>query len=323
MDKKLFMVSNKPLALWGTNLDRANRAYLDDVDGDFFTSVAETLYEEAKGRGRSAKRAKIALRFIYLNSLETLFALLSASIQAPDCVLGWLMKYRISDIRTVLQAINRNEYVYNKWELKTLNWESVFRALFPLSEKINHFDQIEIAFCKAWKMLSRDFLNDISRNEYNSIKHGLRCRFNPQVALTITNNGISTRFRGSRSGLSFPVVSEIEGFDKKFSHCNFTYSNVYKSWYPYKLLSRIRLISISINNIANVVKRINHQGKLKISFLSPEPLLLKAAFQRDRCQFNNLTTWLNTKAFHIAPLTASEINNVLCTKAKAHTPSKS
>jgi len=72
IDRKLFMVSAKPLALWGDNLDGANRSYLDDIDGDYFFSVAETLYAKAKGRGQSSKRARLALRFsLCVNITET------------------------------------------------------------------------------------------------------------------------------------------------------------------------------------------------------------------------------------------------------------
>ena len=312
MDKKLFMVSKKPLVLWGDNLDRANRNYLDDIDGDYFFSVAETLYAKAKGRGLSSKRARLALRFLYLNSLETFFALLSASIQAPDCVMGWLMKYQVNDVRAILRAINNNEQMFNKWNLDTVNWENVFQALFPFSRKISHYERIETAFCTAWKILNSDFLKEISQREYNSIKHGFRCCFNPIRSLSITSEGNSFNLRGSRSGSAFPVESEIVGLEKEFAKCNFTYSTVYNSWQPHKLLSRIKLISISINNVANALKRVNHQGKLKISFLWPEPPLLMAAFRRDRSQFRNFKTGLEMRSVHIKPMTASEIGEVLC-----------
>jgi len=52
--------------------------------------------------------AAIALRMAYSQGLETLFAFLGAAVQAPDCVVGYLLRYENRDLNSLIDKIRHN-----------------------------------------------------------------------------------------------------------------------------------------------------------------------------------------------------------------------
>jgi len=61
--------------------------------------------------GDQKQYAAATLRIAYSQGLETLFALLCAVVQAPDCVIGWFLKYRNSELFELVRKIREGQII--------------------------------------------------------------------------------------------------------------------------------------------------------------------------------------------------------------------
>lgn len=85
-----FVVDETPYCLWECNLARLNLTFLESIDPYYFQHVVETFAPMLEGEAKHY--AAVALRSGYSHGLETLFALLCAFVQAPQCPAGWIIK---------------------------------------------------------------------------------------------------------------------------------------------------------------------------------------------------------------------------------------
>src|ERR1041385_6978782 len=85
---RFFAVGKKPFVVWA--YDAINDDFLRGIDTKYFQYLADTHSANLTGEHRLT--AAIALRTAYHHGLETLFMLIFATLQAPHCVVGWILK---------------------------------------------------------------------------------------------------------------------------------------------------------------------------------------------------------------------------------------
>ena len=174
----VFSVGDASYCVWGWDLQDRNLRFLDGIDAEYFIYVAETHLGHIQGD--RAQLASVALRAAYHLSLETFFSLVGAAVQAPDCVVGWMLKAQTAQIKQVVEALRRRTMPFPmKWKHDSTAFgfaEIAESALQRASWAQNKDDQTVKRFGMLWNRLADDFLDQNMSAEYNSIKHGFRAR---------------------------------------------------------------------------------------------------------------------------------------------------
>jgi hypothetical protein len=275
MQYSRFVVEDTPYCVWGWDLREQNKGFLKNLDPRYFDYLARTHLNALEGE--DAQFAAVALRTAYHHGLETLFALLAATLQAPDCVVGWLQKYQIRQLRNLVTQIeSRGPAPRNKLRLERVSWrllsERVHAGAFP-----NHRDETVGAFADLWSRFSDEFLNELSDREYNNIKHGFRAGLGGFVlkAGVEPEYGVSPPAEemqfvgGSEFGTSFFMPEKIgQAQGKSDPHFRLRLQNL--NWRPEAMVQALQLISISLNNILGFLKILNGQDPKQTLFLRPE-----------------------------------------------------
>jgi len=272
MEVVKFVVNNRPFACWDWELQKKNIEFLKGIDPDYFTYVAET---NAKNIKEDAKhRAALSLRIAYSHGLETLFALLCSTVQAPDCIVGWMLNYRNSDLKALVNQISFKADIYTRFKIRPVTWE-------VLSQNINRFPQykkekrdwIQKGFSELWRMYASEFVDKSFTQEYNGIKHGFRTKPGG-FHLAIGREEIPgvpappekmISLGGSDFGSSYFVKEFITtenkiNFRPRRHHCN---------WSPEGLLSGLIMISMSINNTISFLLILNGVPPNECKFENP------------------------------------------------------
>ena len=123
---RMYIVGERPFCYWDSDISQKTAMFLENLDPSYFESMANVfvtnieeplpskeitfLHKFVKFMTsiRSKKtiqpecdpqHAALALRMIYSQSLETLFALICAALQAPLCVHAWMLNYYPSELR--------------------------------------------------------------------------------------------------------------------------------------------------------------------------------------------------------------------------------
>jgi hypothetical protein len=172
-----FAIDETPVCLWSYDLDGENKRYLNGIDPDYFEMIAAHLAKDGFVPPDGLRRA-LALRAVYGQGTETLLALLCAAAQAPDCVPGWMGRYRNEELRSALSKITGGQPLRNRFDAKAVTWESLSEFVhrhvgFGGTDKKRAYTS---AFAMFWRRLANEHLKDHVADEYNAIKHGLRTR---------------------------------------------------------------------------------------------------------------------------------------------------
>lgn len=127
-----FAVGDKPYCVWERDLAKRNLEYLESLDPTYFEYVAEVNGTQLDAGDSSARRhAAVAIRFAYHHGLETLFAILFAALQAPDCVVGWMQRYDTESLRDLVRSVDRRKPRYLKVKPKPYTWEGISAKIIP------------------------------------------------------------------------------------------------------------------------------------------------------------------------------------------------
>src|SRR5688500_3154997 len=102
-----FAVNETPYCFWSLDPVTQDLEFLNNIDPLYFEHIANLLGEALEGDQK--QYAAAAIRIAYSQGLETLFAFLCALVQAPDCVIGWVLKYQNRDLFAVVKKINNGE----------------------------------------------------------------------------------------------------------------------------------------------------------------------------------------------------------------------
>lgn len=271
MDSSIFVVNQEPYCIWEIDVQERNKEFLDGIDIDFFDYVVELHLNSD-----DEKRASIALRSTLHHAMETMFSLLGAYIQAPDCAYAWIAKCSNRELRDFIGSIgNYKNDLFTKLLIERVSWEeiskSVFRGYLPGTEKNEKTAEL---YARLWSRLAREFLDQSHIDEYNSIKHGFRIRSGGfSLAVGVEHEyGIpppSEEMRalgGSEHGTTYFKLEPIGGSKGNRSLRSRRHS---LNWRVEKTALLIQLVSMSITNVTSALKIANGAEGGTCKFLRP------------------------------------------------------
>lgn len=281
----IFVVNEEPYCIWEVNLRERNKEFLEGIDTEYFDFALDVHFEaddekyEANDKGREedgGKRASISLKATLHHAIETMFSLLGAYIQAPDCVYAWIAKCSNKDLRELVKKISgsRND-ILTRQNIEEVTWKSiaecVFRNYLPETEKNKQTVQL---FASFWKKLAYEYLDKNHIDEYNSIKHGFRIKsggFTLTVGLE-HECGVSPppeemKIMGkSNYGTTFLRIEPIGKDRGNRSLCS---KRISLNWTIEKTSLLLQFVSMSIKNITSALKIANGAEVEKCDFVRP------------------------------------------------------
>jgi hypothetical protein len=157
---EVFAVGDKLYCLWGWNIVEMNCDFLNTIDHEYFTYVADVHHAALAGPHKF--RAAVALQTAYFHGLELLFSLIFAGLQAPNAVPAWILKYRIEDLRNLVRGVNRGAIdITARMKLGQYSWQAIsdliHAVVFP-----NDKEQQRLAddVAKLWSLFGRDYVHE-------------------------------------------------------------------------------------------------------------------------------------------------------------------
>lgn len=273
MQYSRFACDRKPWCVWDWNLDELAATFLDTFDPTYFEYLVNIHYAQLDGP--DAKRAATGIRTTYFHAMETLFAFIGAVVQAPDCVPGWIQKYRSDELDQVVEKITNGQEIYSKIQCGRLTWTVLVQLTMryvSLADKDKEL-RIKGGFESLWARMAGEFLDDRNRAEYNSIKHGFRIGSGGSViaAGPELTPGVPCPpqemkvIGGSEHGSSFYDPKEL-------SKGNIQLIRRSMNWDPIYIAGRIRLIAMSLRNIISFLKILNGATPDSVQFIWPQNL---------------------------------------------------
>ena len=260
-----FAVLDVPNCVWDLEPKRRNLEFIERIDPQYYDYIADINGEALQGE--TSQHAATSVRIAYCHGLETLFALLGACIQAPDCVVGWLLKYSTGQLRMLVTAIfNRRNKIRCKLNIQSVTIEELSGSInqFDLRDE-NEIQRLKGLFSTLWYRFAGDYLNEELIAEYNSLKHGFRINpggfklmvgpeSSPGVAAPADR---MTSLGGSDFGSSFFLREGIGNEEGRRNSTHFRLKATSLNWDPECMAAGLRLISISLNNILAYLKLLN------------------------------------------------------------------
>ncbi|MEI8196605.1 MAG: hypothetical protein WCI73_11905 [Phycisphaerae bacterium] len=282
-----FVVDDVPWCVWDWRLGELNAEFIEGLDPSYFDYIAEAHGRALDAEG-SDQHAAVGLRTSYHHAMEAFFALLGATIQAPDCVIGWFHKYTNQQLESLVFKIDHGQPVKTKLRLKHLSWQGLADAVFSLTSLPDKAKEqrIRTDFGQLWGRLADDFLSAKSTAEYNSFKHGMRLRAGGFHLLAGQEavpgepcpSEQMQHLGGSSYGSSFYGVERIDGMDKS----NVRMVHHARNWSPDEFIARLQLLSISMRNVLSFLKVILGASPQSQQFVWPaDPELFARCFQFD------------------------------------------
>lgn len=254
-----FVVNKTPYCMWDLDIPQRNLDFINSIDPRYFEHIAKLHSDSLEGDEK--QYAAVALRIAYSHGLESLFALLCAYVQAPDCIVGWLLKYQNKELYKVVRKISERERLYSKLRVKPVTWDVVADLVFSNFKTGDDEKDASIRrnFARLWRRFASDYLEVNHAKEYNNIKHGLRARMGgfylamgledvpgvpapPEKMQTMVN---------SVFGSSFYI---LEPLHDRHNLTNFTIRLQGLNWDPINFIYALQYISMSINNVLGSLK---------------------------------------------------------------------
>ena len=278
IENSRFAVSDVPYCVWDPELRRTNLEFIKGIDPAYYEYIAAINKGALQGDG--SQYAAMAIRIAYCHGLETLFSLLCACIQAPDCIIGWLQKYTLKQLRDLVKNIvNYQTPIFCKFNLQSVTLEELSNLINDFNlQKEDKKQQLKESFTTLWRRFAKDFLDDKLIAEYNNIKHGFRVRpggFNVLVGPEDVP-GVPpppekmSYLRGSDFGSSFFKSEGIGNEIDKGNPTHFRLKRHSLNWDPKCLIHGLNLISLSLNNILAFLKSVNGADTESIKLLYPQ-----------------------------------------------------
>lgn len=305
-----FAVNETPYCLWDLDLDARNLDFINSIDPRYFEHIANLQAQFLESDEK--QYAATALRIAYSHGLETLFALLCATVQAPDCIVGWLVKYKNSELYEVVKKISGRRPIYSRVNV-TPTWDAIAEMIFSYVQTgdVEKDSRIRNSFARLWARFANDYVNVNHRFEYNSLKHGLRVRMGGSYfALGVEDTpGVPAPPEGMRTVGQSDFGSSFYIADKLLDGRNFSIRRHSVNWNPQNLISGLRLISFSIANVLSFLKIYYGVPADEVQFSWPSE---DAAFQEPWRRSTGMTFNWNSPITEtdIDPLSKEEILSV-------------
>jgi len=273
VDFARFAVDTRPICVQDPEILERNREFLARVDCTYFIYLADV--HAAQLDGENAQAAALSLRAAYSHGLEALFAFLGALIQAPECVYGWLAKYRNHELASLIGKIGSGKPVLTKLHAKILKWNDL-SAVVHEGLVLQRTQAIKEGYARLWQRFATDFLNKEFQDEYNSIKHGFRAK-SGGFTLAIGPEEVPgvqcppekmVSLGGSEYG---SVIFAVESLAKG-DGINFRSRRRLRNWSPVNFGNALHLIAMSLNNITGRLRIQAGDDPTKIQYRHPTDL---------------------------------------------------
>ena len=311
MQYSKFAVDESPFAEWEWDLHERNLAYINSIDPTYFEYIANVHFLRL-GEDSEKQHAALSLRTAYSHGLETLIALIFATVQAPDCVIGWLHKYELNHLRSLSQKARGWQPVLNKLGISPFNWETITNTILaPLVlEDKEKERRVKDHFATAWARFSHDFIDEKGSLEYNSIKHGFRVRvggFSLAIGREDTP-GVPAppermRLLGSSEfGTSFYAPERV-GEDR----FNIRLRRHSRNWNPENFAYGLILISFSLQNVLSFLRVVNGVDPTTVQFAWPQDDSLFEKPWEVSTSITNMSMDVVILPEHIGPFNREEI----------------
>lgn len=272
MQSSIFAVNDKPYCLWEADLAARTRFFLDGIDPDYFDYVLQTHMN-----ADDDKRALVAIRLSLHHAIETMFSLLGALVQAPDCPYAWIAKCSNTELRKFAERVRKKDAsLIKKLNIPSISWTSIANVVYATYQPgTDRQKNTAKCFGRLWDALTGELVTQKNNDEYNALKHGFRAR-QGGFALAV---GVE-----SKDGVP-PPESEMKTVGKSaFGATFFTIeplgsaeSNVHirsrqtsLNWSLERVILLHQLVYMSINNIVSALKVVNDYPPSTCSFIRPE-----------------------------------------------------
>ena len=280
MKYNLFCVDEIPYCIWDGGFQNINTEYIKRVEPHYYEYVAKTNYDiicDSEADKENKQFAAISLRNYYTQALETLFALIFATLQAPACIPGWMMKYRNSDLYKLVEKTNVHTPLRIRFtKIENISWNSIIKLIFHYFEakETDAKNIIVKNFTNLLNSFASDYLDKNLHNEYNSVKHGFRAKAGGSVLAVKKvekqgepkDNSEWTKILHSDYGSSFYVDEKL--LDSK-NHFRLKYHS--NNCNPENLFYGINFVSLLLHNLLAFLKIFNKIESDSIQYKSVDP----------------------------------------------------
>ena len=241
------------MAFWSNDHAKEQLSFLGRIDPRYFQYINDTNLNELNGPNDN--HAAMMLRANYSHALETLFALVMASAQAPHCPLGWMLCYSNPELNALVEVVSQYGTYDELLGTSGGGWEKIAELTTLHEIGTNHHELTSPATSLLWKNMARDFLNAKLQLEYNNIKHGLRISpSNYYLAMGFEDSpGVPAppeRMRvmsRSKHGSTFVVPSRVKVGQ-------FTFKEQRVNWRPSEFVRRMPFLVASMLNLIAFLK---------------------------------------------------------------------
>ena len=192
-------IYDRVITIWDHDIHETNRKTLEFIDEEYFKAMSEILMKEKANN----KYIYYSLFQSYYSSLEVMFSLLCAVLQAPYFFYPWIMKYRNDELLRMVGIIDNNGTLTNAHNLSVVSWEVLAEIIHPI-KSAPEIEKNKKLFPKIWTNMAKDFVNTDYIEAYNSIKHGLRVRNDAITQLQIDD----IKLNGSEYGIEFGTIKK-------------------------------------------------------------------------------------------------------------------
>lgn len=272
MQSSIFTVNDSPYCLWEVDVAARNRTFLDGLDPEYFFYLLETYIGT-----EDEKRGLIALKIGLHHSIETLFSLLGAYVQAPDCAYAWIAKCSNTELRTfVCRVTQGDDGLITKLNLPNISWGGIASMVFNTYQSGTERQVKTIEkFATLWGSLSHELLDQVAIDEYNALKHGFRIRsggFALAAGIEHTQGIPPPESEMQIVGMSehgatlFKIESMAKG--ELGPHIRSRQASV--NWSLERIVLQFQLVAMSINNVISGLKILNDYPACDCKFLRPQ-----------------------------------------------------
>ncbi len=251
-----FAIDTRPQAFCDRDHQAVNLEFLKSIDPSYFEFLADVLEPRVVEEGKGAHHAGIALRISYSQAMETMFALLASCVQSPSFPVGWMLNYKVSELKAVVKKISQGEPVDTKLDPNFVSWS----GLSSLIHGKNLTSPPELLTCKkhfgiAWTRCATEFTQGRLDSEYNSIKHGLRIRSGGfQLAIGKQESIDEPAPRENMVSLGGSAFGSSFLKSHRLGKHNFSVSRTSVNWDPQNVAAGLRLLAASIRNVVSFLR---------------------------------------------------------------------
>lgn len=303
-----FAVNERAFCIWDWDLPDRNLQFLDGIDPWYFAHMGSVHGTEVGEEDR--QRAATALRLAYSQAQETFFAFVGAVIQAPECPLGWILRYETGELRDVIRSISLGGPKYSCVK-GLLSWKRLSGIINNYRmDDAERLSDLQTGYADAWARLAQEFLSREAIDEYNSLKHGLRSRpggsairlgleETPGVEAPSENMG---PWLGSEFGTSYHVTEWL-GSPK----VNFRARHASRNWHPANLAAGLHLLAVSTANVIAYLKIVGGRDPAEIAVKVPADMEIFSAPWSIGISIHSLSFDYSLELADIKPFTRDEI----------------